>query len=70
VALAGRLEGRLEDKVALVTGAASGIGHACVERFLAEGARVVGIDVTAPSRPLETASDDHAVGFAACDVRD
>jgi NAD(P)-dependent dehydrogenase (short-subunit alcohol dehydrogenase family) len=68
--VAGHLEGRLKDKVALVTGAASGIGHACVERFLAESARVVGIDVAAPSRPLEAASDEHAVGFAICDVRD
>jgi NAD(P)-dependent dehydrogenase (short-subunit alcohol dehydrogenase family) len=65
-----RLAGRLDDKVALVTGAASGIGHACVERFVAEGARVVGIDVAAPSRPLETASDGRAAGFAICDVRD
>jgi NAD(P)-dependent dehydrogenase (short-subunit alcohol dehydrogenase family) len=70
VRVAGRSEGRLANKVALVTGAASGIGHACVERFLAEGARVVGVDVTAPSRPLETASDEHSVGFARCDVRD
>ena len=36
---------RLAGKVALVTGAASGIGLACIERFAAEGARVVGADV-------------------------
>lgn len=36
---------RLAGKVALVTGAASGIGRACMERFAAEGARVVGADV-------------------------
>jgi len=39
--------GRLDGKVALVTGAASGLGQATVERFVAEGAAVVGIDVTA-----------------------
>jgi rhamnose utilization protein RhaD (predicted bifunctional aldolase and dehydrogenase)/NAD(P)-dependent dehydrogenase (short-subunit alcohol dehydrogenase family) len=32
-------------EVALVTGAASGIGKACVEAFLARGAAVVGLDV-------------------------
>jgi NAD(P)-dependent dehydrogenase (short-subunit alcohol dehydrogenase family) len=63
------LAGRLEDKVALVTGAASGIGLACVQRFVTEGARVVGIDVSAPARPLD-GPDETAVEFATCDVRD
>ena len=35
---------QLKNKVALVTGAASGIGRAVVERYLAEGARVVAFD--------------------------
>jgi len=38
--------GRMEGKVAIVTGAASGIGKATVELFRSEGATVVGADVS------------------------
>ncbi len=37
--------GRLENKVAIITGAASGIGRASARRFAAEGARVVVADL-------------------------
>src|ERR1041385_2491590 len=37
--------GRLSGKVAIVTGAASGIGNASVELFRSEGATVVGADI-------------------------
>ena len=38
------MAGRLDGKVAVITGAASGIGLACAKRLLAAGARVVMID--------------------------
>ncbi|HVA70384.1 MAG TPA: 3-oxoacyl-ACP reductase [Acidimicrobiales bacterium] len=38
--------GRLENKVAIITGAASGIGHATALRFAAEGANVVVADLS------------------------
>ena len=37
--------GRLTGRVAIVTGAASGIGAATVRRFVDEGARVAGVDI-------------------------
>ena len=40
---------RFEDKVVLVTGAASGIGLAAARRFLDEGARVAMLDIDAAS---------------------
>lgn len=39
---------RLAGKVALVTGALSGIGHAIAARFTAEGAEVIAADIAAP----------------------
>ncbi|HLI45391.1 MAG TPA: 3-oxoacyl-ACP reductase [Acidimicrobiales bacterium] len=39
------MSGRLEGKVAVVTGAASGIGRASALRFAAEGAHVVAVDI-------------------------
>ena len=46
--------GRLDGKVAIVTGAGGGIGRAMVVRFVEEGARVVAADVDL-ERVAETA---------------
>lgn len=62
--------GRLQGKVAYVTGAASGIGLACAQRFAAEGAVVVGADLK-PNDDWESAvAAAPATDFHLLDVRD
>jgi NAD(P)-dependent dehydrogenase (short-subunit alcohol dehydrogenase family) len=60
----------LQGKVALVTGASSGIGLACVARFVREGARVVGLDLTEPRDDLDLPAGAPPVSFVRADVRD
>ena len=59
---------RLDGKVAVVTGAASGIGLATVERFVEEGARVVAADVQEEAGRALEARFAGAVHFVRCDV--
>jgi SDR family mycofactocin-dependent oxidoreductase len=46
-----RNEGRFEDKVVLITGAARGQGRAHARRFAAEGANIIAVDACAPILP-------------------
>jgi NAD(P)-dependent dehydrogenase (short-subunit alcohol dehydrogenase family) len=59
---------RLADRVAVVTGAGSGIGLATVRRFAREGARVVCVDVNADAGAAAAKEVDGE--FVACDVAD
>ena len=62
--------GRLRDCVALVTGAASGIGYACALRFAREGAIVAGLDLHETPAWSEVVAAAPAASFHVCDVRD
>ncbi|MFL2000562.1 SDR family NAD(P)-dependent oxidoreductase [Microbacterium sp. A1-JK] len=62
---------RLEGKVAIITGGASGIGRATVEKFVREGAKVLVADISL-ERAQQTVDEITAAGFdgaaAACQV--
>ena len=61
------VEGVFSGEVALVTGAASGIGRACVDSLHERGAAVVGLDLSPFEEPLSGRPD--FLGLA-CDVTD
>ena len=60
--------GRLEGKVAIVTGAASGIGRATMVKLVAEGAQVVCADIDDDAGRAAVAEVGAAAHFLHCDV--
>ncbi len=63
----------LKDKVAIITGAARGIGYACAERFLGDGAKLVLADIDEKSGEKscqQLAEGNEQASFVACDVGD
>jgi NAD(P)-dependent dehydrogenase (short-subunit alcohol dehydrogenase family) len=59
---------RLQDRVAVITGAASGIGLASARRFADEGAVVVGVDLNTDA--IETLAKETGGAAITCDVTD
>ena len=64
--------GRLQDRVAIITGAGQGIGKAYAERFLAEGAKVVIAEISKErgEGALEELKDKGEVVLVPTDISD
>jgi len=56
---------RLRDKVAIVTGAATGIGNAIAKAYVREGAKVVIADLKGAAEAARDIGEDHALGVIA-----
>jgi len=57
--------GLLDDRIALITGAGSGMGKATTTVFVREGARVVAVDISGAERDTAAEVGDAVVPFAA-----
>src|SRR5688500_3105547 len=62
------MAGRLEGKVAVITGGVSGIGLGTLELFVAEGARVVAADIQDEKGAMLEQRFRGQVRYARCDV--
>lgn len=62
------MAGRLEGKIALITGGVSGIGLGTVELFVAEGARVVAADLQDEKGAMLEKRFPDTVRYVRCDV--
>ena len=61
---------KLKDRTAIVTGAARGIGRACAERLLAEGARVIISDIDDAGGSATAKALGSSAHYVHCDVGD
>src|SRR5574343_1460414 len=62
------MSGRLDGKVAVITGGCSGIGLGTVELFVAEGAQVVAADIQDEKGAMLEKRFEGRVRYAHCDV--
>ena len=62
------MTGRLEGKVAVITGAASGIGRASVDLFVAQGAQVIAADIQDDKGARMEEEHNGRVRYVRCDV--
>ena len=64
------MSGRLQDRVAVITGAGSGIGRAAAKRFVAEGAKVVVAEINEGLGAASAREAGDAAHFVRTDVTD
>lgn len=65
------MAGRLDGKIAIVTGTSTGMGSAAARLFVAEGAKVIAVDIKEPGEKLQAAlaETDGSLVFRNLDVR-